>query len=134
MKSNVLELINDSKSILILTHEKPDGDAIGSLLGLYHILTDYGKDVTMVVPEVPRIFNFLPGIDKVVNKSDKKFDLGIVVDCSSDVRIGQNNNEIANCKKVAVIDHHVSNTLYGDVDIRMRYILLCLHHYLRETK
>lgn len=46
----VTNLINSSNSVVILTHEKPDGDAIGSSLALYLALRDMGKDVDVVIP------------------------------------------------------------------------------------
>ena len=113
MKSNIWELINKENNILILTHESPDGDAIGSAMAFYYMLNDIGKKATVVIPEFPHTFNYLSQVNEVLVSSDKEFDLAIIVDCANEGRIAQTNNEINRCKKTIVIDHHISNTNYG---------------------
>ena len=114
MRSKIFNEINNSNSILLLTHESPDGDAIGSVLAFYHYLSSINKNVDMVVLNIPKVFNFLPSIDKVVDNTNKNYDLGIVLDCASKDRIAQNDDLFSRCKKTIVIDHHVSNNYYGD--------------------
>lgn len=116
MKSKIFELINDSKSILLLTHETPDGDATGSVMGFYHMLTSINKTVDVVMPEVPETFKFLDSINNIVDKSDKEYDLVIVVDCANKERVGQINDEFSRCKKSIAIDHHTSNNGYCDIN------------------
>lgn len=65
---NILEEINNANSIVILTHENPDGDAVGSSLALYHALKAYGKNVEVIIPEYSRTFNFLPGTNEIKKK------------------------------------------------------------------
>ena len=115
MRSKIDALIKDSKSILLLTHESPDGDAIGSVLAFYHYLTSIDKTVDMVILDIPKVFNFLPSIDKVVDTTNKEYDLGIVVDCASRERIGQKEDILSKSKKTIAIDHHISNTKYADL-------------------
>ena len=62
---NMLEEINKASSIVILTHENPDGDAIGTGLALYNALKQYGKNPDIIIPEYPKIFEFLPGTDEI---------------------------------------------------------------------
>ena len=114
--NKIFDEIKIANKILLLAHENPDGDAIGSLMAMYHMLKDLGKNVLVVVPEIPPAFLYLNGIDKVLSKTDDTFDLGIVVDCANKERIGQINNEFSNCKKTIVIDHHISNSRYGDIN------------------
>ena len=114
--NNILKAIDDSKHILLLVHENPDGDAIGSLMAMYQLLKNMDKDVTCVVPEMPMTFLFLKNIEDVKKQSNKEYDLGIILDCSSKIRVGQTNNEFDKCKKTIVIDHHTSNTYYGDIN------------------
>lgn len=116
MRSRINDLVNKSKSILLLTHESPDGDAIGSVLAFYHYLVSINKTVDMVILEIPKVFNFLPSIDKVVDNTDKEYDLGIVLDCSTRERIGQNEDLFSRCKNTVCIDHHISNTNYCDLN------------------
>lgn len=116
MKSKIKELIESSKSIGLLAHENPDGDAIGSLIAFYLILRDMNKDVEVIASKIPERFKYLEDIDKIVDNSQKNFDLLIVLDCASKKRIGQIDNIVDRASQVIVIDHHVSNTLYGDIN------------------
>lgn len=116
MKSKIKELIESSKSIGLLAHENPDGDAIGSLIAFYLILKDMNKDVEVIASKIPERFKYLEDIDKIVDNSQKNFDLVIVLDCASKKRIGQIDNIVDRASQVIVIDHHVSNTLYGDIN------------------
>src|ERR1700739_1407812 len=64
----VLPLLQEPKKIFITTHHKPDGDALGSTLGLYHFLIQHGHQPTVVSPsEVPDFLTWLPGIETVLN-------------------------------------------------------------------
>lgn len=112
--NNIIDLIKESDSILLMTHEQPDGDAIGSVMAFYYLLKDMNKTVDKLLLEAPHSFNYLTSINNTVDKDN--YDLGIIVDCSSKERIGQGNNEIDKCKKTIVIDHHISNTYYGDIN------------------
>lgn len=61
-------LLNTPKKIFITTHHKPDGDAIGSMLGLYHYLIKKGHQVTPVAPsELPEFLMFMPGVNELLN-------------------------------------------------------------------
>ena len=116
MKSSIWNLIDKSNSILILTHESPDGDAIGSSMAFYDMLLELKKNVDIVIPEFPETFNYLNHISDIKTSSDKEYDLCIVLDCSNKKRVSQSNNEFDNCKKSIVIDHHISNAKYGDIN------------------
>ena len=114
--NNILDVINESNNILLLTHENPDGDAVGSVMAMYHVLSDMNKNIDFIILDIPPIFSFLDSINKVLDKSNKEYDLAIVLDCSSKERIAESNNEFSKCKKSIVIDHHVSNTNYGTIN------------------
>lgn len=78
----ILEEINKANSIVILTHENPDGDAIGSSLAMYNILKAYGKNPDVIIPEYSKIFEFLPGTKEIKKESQvQKYDLAISLDC-----------------------------------------------------
>lgn len=117
MRSKIKNLTDKSNSILLLTHENPDGDAVGSVLAFYHYLKSINKSVDMVILEVPSVFNFLPSIDSIVDDTDKEYDLGIVLDCTSDMRIGQKNDLFSKCRNTVSIDHHISNMNYADINL-----------------
>ena len=114
--NEMYELINKSNSILILTHEGPDGDAIGSAMATYYMLKKLKQNVDVVIPEIPETFLFMDDIDKVLTNSNKKYDLAIVLDCANSERIGQTNDEFSRCKKSIIIDHHMSNVSYGTLN------------------
>lgn len=52
----ILKEIKKAKSVVVLTHQNPDGDAIGSALSMYLQLKSMGKDVDVIIPEYPRVF------------------------------------------------------------------------------
>ena len=77
----IKEEIQNAKDIIILTHEMPDGDAVGSSLAMYNGLKQLGKTVDLVIPEYPKSFEFLPlanGLKKE-GKTDS-YDLEILLD------------------------------------------------------
>ena len=103
LESNIVQagkLIDNSKKILLTSHISPDGDAIGSTLGFYHMLTKLGKNVTVMVPNrYPAFFKWMPGIEKVVimeeNKAEsvkifKESDLIFCIDYNSLDRVNGN--------------------------------------------
>lgn len=114
--NNIINKINEVNNILVCCHINPDGDAIGSSLGLSYALQDIGKKVDVVIPEYPYEFNYLKGNINIVNMSEKEYDLAIVVDTSSIDRVSLMNNELDRCKEVIVIDHHISNTNFGNIN------------------
>ncbi|MBR0490545.1 MAG: bifunctional oligoribonuclease/PAP phosphatase NrnA [Clostridia bacterium] len=110
----ILEQIQNAESIVILTHQTPDGDAIGSSLAMKLALENMGKSPDVIVPEVPEVYNFLPGREDIKAESDvKQYELAISVDCATEMRI-DGKEYFENAKHTIVIDHHGSNTMYGD--------------------
>jgi phosphoesterase RecJ-like protein len=70
--ADALPLLRSPKKIFITTHHKPDGDAIGSMLGLYHYLRLKGHQVTPVAPsEVPDFLQWMPGIAEIINYEER---------------------------------------------------------------
>lgn len=114
---NILEEIDKAESIVILTHENPDGDAIGTGLALYHALKQYGKNPDIIIPEYPRIFGFLPGVEEIKKESEiEKYDLAISVDCSTIKMLNGFAKYFENAKMKVSIDHHSTNTMFGDIN------------------
>lgn len=112
----ILEQIKNAESIVILTHETPDGDAIGSSLAMSLAIKDLGKNVDVIIPEYPRTFAFLPDAENIRKESDiKNYDLAISLDCATFKRLAEN-EYFENAKTKIVIDHHGSNTMYGDLN------------------
>src|SRR5574344_184003 len=112
---NIFEEVNKAESILIVTHENPDGDAMGSSLALYNALKLYGKNPELVVPEYSRTFEFLPGSDEIKKECSKEvYDLVISVDAATLRILGILGDAFEKAKCKVVIDHHGSNTMFGD--------------------
>lgn len=112
----ILKEIQIANSIVILTHESPDGDAIGSSMAMKLILERLDKEADVVVSEYPRTYNFLPKSDEVKKESDIKiYDLAVSVDCANLPRL-MKKEYFQNAKKTIVIDHHGSNNMYGDLN------------------
>ncbi len=79
----IKELVQNSKSILILTHENPDGDAIGSSLGFMNGLKKAGKKVDVMIPKINDMYSYLPGFDLLKTQvKAEDYDLCIALDSS----------------------------------------------------
>lgn len=113
---NIKNEIENATSIVILTHESPDGDAIGSSLAMYNALKKIGKDVHVIIPELPKAFAYLEGYDKIEKETSKNYDLAISVDCADIKRLGNSPEYFENAKRTIAIDHHGSNTMYADLN------------------
>ncbi len=112
----IIKEIEEAKKIVILTHESPDGDAIGSSLAVKLVLEKMEKKADVIIPEYPRMYKFLPNAEKIKTESDiKKYDLAISIDCAVLKRLAQK-EYFENAKKTIVIDHHGSNNMYGDIN------------------
>lgn len=112
---DILEQINKAEKIVILTHENPDGDAMGSSLAMYHALKAYGKNPDIIIPDYPRIFNFLPGTNEIKTDSDiEHYDLAISLDCATIKMLNGFSKYFEDAKSKVSIDHHSTNTMFGD--------------------
>lgn len=112
---NIFEEVNKAESILIVTHENPDGDAMGSSLALYKALKLLGKNPEIVIPEYSRTFSFLPSSDEIKTECSRDvYDLAISVDAATLRILGGLGETFEKAKTKVVIDHHGSNTMYGD--------------------
>lgn len=117
-------LLKDAKRIGITGHIRPDGDCVGSNVGLYeYLMENYNKDgskvIDMYLEDVPEEFKFLVGVDKVQQDypDAKPYDLFFALDCGSLDRLGQAQKYAMEAKKVINIDHHISNTGFADTTI-----------------
>ena len=112
----ILEEIKNANNIVILTHETPDGDAVGSSLGMKIALEKLGKNVDVIITQYANMYSFLPRSEEIKTQSNiEKYDLAISIDCATIKRL-DNAQYFENAKKTIVIDHHGSNTMYGDIN------------------
>jgi bifunctional oligoribonuclease and PAP phosphatase NrnA len=111
--------IRQADTIVIVSHMRPDGDAIGSQLALGLALQQTEKEVTAWNEDgVPSSLSFLSGSNLITHppKSFKEFDLAIAVDTASQQRLGTSLHSIKSAKQWINIDHHASNPGYGDLN------------------
>lgn len=104
-----LSCITSNERFLVVSHERPDGDAAGSTLAMGLWLKEMGKQVTCFnVDAVPYNFSFLPGQDlwTTTLADDADFDVTIMLDCGERHRVGQNFPEQGWGKTVLMVDHH----------------------------
>ena len=112
------EAVNRAQSILMVSPVFPDGDAIGSLLGLANALRHLGKAIDYAIDGgVPEPFTFLPGSETVLGELETgAWDLMISLDASDEERTGSVGvYGRQNSKTVINLDHHATNTLFGDI-------------------
>ncbi|MEA1937113.1 MAG: bifunctional oligoribonuclease/PAP phosphatase NrnA [Patescibacteria group bacterium] len=109
-----INLIKSSENILILTHKNPDGDAVGSVLGLGQALGSLNKNVECFSKDaVPAVFEFLPNVAIIKNSVKlKKYDLVILLDCALFSRTGLDDIKdiIDSFNNLLIIDHHPQGT------------------------
>lgn len=112
---NIIEEIDKAKNIVILTHEMPDGDAIGSSLALYAGLKQLGKDTDVVIPEYSKTFEFLPNSSEIKKEGKNEvYDLAIALDCGDIKRLNGFAKYFEDANTKISIDHHSSNTMFAD--------------------
>ncbi len=118
----IVRVINANSSFIVLEHEKPDGDCIGSGLALVQALHSLGKKALLVSQDPhPAIYDFLPGRSHhtragCLDPGTFSADVAIFVDCADAERAG-NALEFTRKKLRINIDHHISNTLFGHINM-----------------
>lgn len=112
----IKERLEAAQKILITSHVRPDGDAVGSLLGLGLALQNAGKTVQMVLVDgVPSNFDYLEGSDRIQKEAQGDFDTFITVDCADFKRVGKPFQSLR--KPEINIDHHVTNERFGELNL-----------------
>ena len=113
--TSIKKKLANSVKPLILSHIRPDGDAIGSIIGLSLALKRAGKfPQGILVDGVPRNFKIIAGTDDIQTSIDGEYDTIITVDCADAKRVGfPNGDPIVDIN----IDHHVTNERYGRLNL-----------------
>src|SRR5215470_15838082 len=116
MLSQVVELIEAKRRFAITSHIRPDGDSLGSSLGLYWLLRSLDKEVEVIMRDpVPHAYQQLPGAGevRVTPSVDPSYHAVFVIECSDITRPGLNDLE----KQFVVnIDHHSTTALFGSIN------------------
>jgi bifunctional oligoribonuclease and PAP phosphatase NrnA len=121
--NKIKQLIKTKKNILILTHQNPDGDAIGSSLGLFHLLRNIGVQSTIIVPnEFPKFLKWMPDAKniiigeyrvKFVEIAFRNADLIFCLDFNTSSRINQLETKLNQSRAIKIlIDHHQNPDSY----------------------
>ena len=129
--------LGEANRILIGTHLNPDGDALGSALGLAEFLEQRGKYVEVLCHHsAPRNLQWLPNVSRVQQEpKGGDYDLGIIVDLDSIERLGNTGPFFENLPSLTVIDHHVPHQAPGDVriiDVSAAAPALILTHLVQQ--
>jgi len=112
----VIDRLTKSQSVFLATHVNPDGDAIGSLISLGLGLQQYGKRVyTYNESPIPAVYRFLPGVRSVKQTMPPTYDwdTAVILDCGDIERIGTAAESVRGLPQIINIDHHVTNTAFG---------------------
>ncbi len=117
-----MDLIAPARRIALLAHEHPDGDCLGSALGLAHILRAIGKTcVPACADPAPKYLSFLPGLETLVQDlGDEDFDLVIALDAGELYRFGplyERHRTFLDSARILNIDHHLSSGGCGQVNL-----------------
>lgn len=112
--------IDQAEAIVLVTHENPDGDGLGSELALYHALMQYGKKVYIHnYSPVPRIYHFLQGSHVITHgyafQPESAVDLIISLDCGDQKRLVMPDSFFKN-RLLVNIDHHDTNSCFGQLN------------------
>jgi bifunctional oligoribonuclease and PAP phosphatase NrnA len=115
LQQTIRETLHTAQNILLLSHIRPDGDAIGSILGLGLSLQEIGKNVQMVIADgISERFRFLTGSKEIKGKITKSFDISVVLDAGDIARTG--NLSLGGHVHDLNIDHHVTNQNFARIN------------------
>ena len=116
LQIRIRDRIQSAQRVLVTSHIRPDGDAIGSSLALALALLDARKQVQVVLADgLPASFRHLPGSENIRTKADGEFDLIISVDCSDLKRVGKALDGYH--PPDIVIDHHSTTEPFGALNL-----------------
>lgn len=120
----ITRLLEGARTIAICAHTSPDGDALGSELALLELIESTWPDkrVSALLADddvVPRIYDFLPGAERLVRASDYHDDpdLFVCVDLSQPDRLNEARSVLERSARVAVLDHHPANAPFWDAGV-----------------
>ncbi|MGE0086626.1 MAG: bifunctional oligoribonuclease/PAP phosphatase NrnA [Desulfococcaceae bacterium] len=115
----IISHLKRSKHVFIASHVNPDGDAVGSLIAAALMLETLGKKVTMYNESlIPAVYRFLPDTERIVSdfKEFDTCDTAVVLDCGDIRRVGKIAEHLSRIPVLINIDHHVTNTRFGDLN------------------
>jgi len=121
VKDRVLDTLRRGKRFLLTAHRNPDGDAIGSLLGMFHAMRATGREPVAWLPDgVIDLYTFLPGTDEIVKvrPNGAPFDATFAFDCGDPQLLPDDMPSAAEGGPLVAIDHHGTYRDFGDIVLR----------------
>lgn len=112
----IISQIKKARHILLASHSEPDGDAVSSLLAMGLALNKLDKKATLYnASPIPAVYRFLPSVERIGNqiKKAETYDVALILDCGDLSRIGQASAMVSQIPVIINIDHHISNTGFG---------------------
>ncbi|HET58969.1 MAG TPA: bifunctional oligoribonuclease/PAP phosphatase NrnA [Chloroflexi bacterium] len=134
LHQQIRQVLADAATVAVIAHVRPDGDAIGSVLGLGTLLTEAGKQVQFILPDgASALYKHMAHYDRIQTRLQEPVDVVVVLDCSDLLRTG----DVLNGRKVDInIDHHPTNELFADINLveveaaaTSQIITLCAQHW-----
>lgn len=123
VSKKIFQKIIQADNILITSHRQPDGDALGSLTAFIILLNQLNKNYQVFCDGIiPLHYSFLPQINQIINNKNQlnfqNYDLMIVLDCG-DLKLTNLTDELSKNNELYLIniDHHASNSNYGDLNL-----------------
>ena len=116
----IIEQINHSSHLLIASHAEPDGDAVGSLIALGLAIGRLNIKATLYNESpIPAVYRFLPSVERIVRhiKKVNTYDTAIILDCGDLTRIGDVSSTVSRIPFIINVDHHISNTGFGNFQL-----------------
>ncbi len=121
MTGTIPEILRQDDGFLVVTHVNPDGDALGSLLGMHLALREMGKRSWALCRDgVPEMYRFLPGVDAVIEEPGCLNSLPrwiISVDAATEQRISGDLSRFRSSARLINIDHHPTNPGFGELNL-----------------
>ncbi|MFC1815677.1 bifunctional oligoribonuclease/PAP phosphatase NrnA [Thermodesulfobacteriota bacterium] len=116
----IIQHLNNCNHVLLASHANPDGDAIGSLIAMGLALDSLNKKLTLYnESSIPAVYRFLPSVNRVVRelRPTDVFDTAVILDCGDLDRIGKAAVAVSKTPVTINVDHHITNTGFGDFQI-----------------
>ncbi|MBX6350405.1 MAG: bifunctional oligoribonuclease/PAP phosphatase NrnA [Clostridia bacterium] len=114
----IVSVLSEARRVALLLHVRPDGDSVGSSLALARALAKLGKEVAVVsADDIPAALRFLPGAGELRRPEEVSgpFDVALLLDCGDLERTGPARRVADGAATVVNVDHHTSNTRFGDL-------------------
>lgn len=111
------KLLKGAATVAIGGHIRPDGDCVGSCMGLYQYIRDnFACKVDVYLEEVPEVFRFIKATDDIRHeiREGEKYDLFICLDCGDAMRLGFSAPLFETAEVTLCIDHHISNKAFAE--------------------